>query len=140
VDAEIAGAVVQGDTGAAIVRGAAAEPAQGADLAIGQMGEMGAALAVAVHPAVRDQALEHAALHVKAVAADALHGDVVDVPVVDPAVVAGGDDDLDHWLAAGDLRDDRGAATIEPERALNGAVDVDDDRLGDGVGAAGKLG
>src|SRR5262249_60165193 len=51
-----------------------------------------AAPCVAVHPRVGHHALEYAALHVEAVAADMLDGHVADCPVVDPAVVAVGDD------------------------------------------------
>src|SRR6185312_5515362 len=73
-----------------------------------------------------------------ALRAVALDGEVREVEVAQ--VDAGTDDDLDDRLAAADPGDDRGATAVQPERALNGAVDVDHDRLGDRIGPARQLG
>src|SRR5439155_16955051 len=93
VDAHVAGAVGEGEAGAAVVLEATAEPAHGAcHAAASAVLEQSATQAIVGHPRVRDQALERGALHVDAVTADVIDGDVVDVPVVGTAVVAVGDD------------------------------------------------
>src|SRR5689334_23294619 len=126
------------------------------------MGKACAAAGIVGHPGIGDRALEHASFHVDADAADMIDVYVADVPVVDPAVVAIGNDadavafpaialdrevgqgqvahidagtdiDLDHRRAVGDVGDDAGPAAIDAHRTLHGAVDVDHDRLVDGV-------
>ena len=123
---------------------------------------------VADHPRVGHQAFEDAALHIEAVATDAAHHDVVDRKIVDPAVVAVGDDldavalasvaldreirqrqiaevhagtgiYLDDRRAVGDLRNDRCPAKIDAQRSLDGACDVYDDGRGDRVGLPAHL-
>ena len=169
IDADVAGAVAQEQAGSAIVLEAAAEPAQCAHVpAAGAVAEVGAAQVVADHPRVGHQAFEDAALHIEAVATDAAHHDVVDRKIVDPAVVAVGDDldaialasvaldreirqrqiaevhagtgiYLDDRRAVGDLRNDRCPAKIDAQRSLDGACDVYDDGRGDRVGLPAHL-
>ena len=169
IDADVAGAVAQEQAGSAIVLEAAAEPAQCAHVpAAGAVAEVGAAQVVADHPRVGHQAFEDAALHIEAVATDAAHHDVVDRKIVDPAVVAVGDDldavalasvaldreirqrqiaevhagtgiYLDDRRAVGDLRNDRCPAKIDAQGAADAACDVYDDGRGDRVGLPAHL-
>ena len=165
VDAHVAGAVGEGEAGAAVVLEATAEPAHGAcHAAASAVLEQSATQAIVGHPRVRDQALEYAALRIDAVPSDVIDRHVVDVPVVEAAIIAIGDeldavalqaialdgeirqleiaeidpwtdDELDDRLTGRNLRDERGAAAVDAD-ALDVAGDIDDDRLADRVGAA----
>src|SRR6185503_20503625 len=93
VDADVAGPVAEEHAGAAIAFDGAAKPAQRAHLAAAvEVSEIGAAQTIADHGRVRHHAFEDAAADVQAVTADAADGDVLEIEVVDPAVVAVGDD------------------------------------------------